>query len=112
AWGLARAGACVGILGRRADRAEEMAAAIRAAGGEALALPADVLQRETLEAAGAAVLEHWGRIDILVNAAGGNLPAAQVDEQHPFFEVPQGAIEEVLDLNLLGTMLPAQVFAR
>src|ERR671939_553556 len=76
AHGLAWAGARVAILGRRAERAQEVAAAIAAAGGEALATPADVLRRGDLEAVRDLLLARWGRIDILVNAAGGNVPAA------------------------------------
>src|SRR4051794_5250039 len=74
--GLARAGAKGGIVGRRRPEAEGVMAAIVVAGGEALALPADVMDRGQLEATREAVLEQWGRLDILVNAAGGNLPAA------------------------------------
>jgi NAD(P)-dependent dehydrogenase (short-subunit alcohol dehydrogenase family) len=73
--GLARAGAKIGVLGRR-EQAEAAVQAITAEGGAALALAADVLNREQLEAARETVLERWGRLDILVNGAGGNMPAA------------------------------------
>jgi NAD(P)-dependent dehydrogenase (short-subunit alcohol dehydrogenase family) len=106
---LARAGAKVGILGRRLDRAEKMVREI-ADLGEAMALPADVLNQGELEAARDMVLERWGRIDILVNAAGGNVPAATVDTQQPFFGLSLEAFEQAVDLNLLGTLLPCQVF--
>src|SRR5919199_2061982 len=78
--GLALAGARVGVLGRRKERAEEVTAEVENRGNEALALPADVLEREQLESARDAVLERWGRVDILVNAAGGNVPEATVGE--------------------------------
>src|SRR5215212_10299549 len=68
AGGLARAGAKVGVLGRRRQQAEAAAQAVAAEGGAALALPADVLDRGQLEAARETVLERWGRIDLLVNA--------------------------------------------
>src|SRR5579862_3709632 len=71
AHGLARAGARVAILGRRRERAEAVAADINAAGGEAVATPADVLQKGELEAVRDLLLHRWGRVDILVNAAGG-----------------------------------------
>src|SRR5215470_12908402 len=74
--GLALAGAKIGVLGRRREQAETTVRAIEAEGGTALALPADVLDRGQLEAARETVLERWGRIDILVNAAGGNMPGA------------------------------------
>ena len=108
--GLARAGAKVAIMGRREGRAREVAAEIEGAGGEALALPADVLQKGQLEAARDAVLGRWGRVDILVNAAGGNVPAATLQPGAPLWDLPEAAFREVFDLNLLGTLLPTQVF--
>lgn len=108
--GMARAGAKVGVLGRREERAREAVKDIEASGGEAMALPADVLDREQLEAARDAVLDRWGRLDALVNAAGGNVPAATIGEDGSFFGMPEAAFREVLDLNLLGTLLPTQVF--
>lgn len=110
AQGLARAGARVGILGRRAPLAGEVAAKIQRAGGEALALPADVLDRDQLEAARQAVLDRWGRVDILVNAAGGNVPAATLSEHTTVFDLPSDALQQVFNLNLVGTVLPTQVF--
>lgn len=108
--GLARAGARVGILGRRKERADEVVAAIQDAGGEAIALVADVLDKTQLEAARHEVLERWGRIDILVNAAGGNVPAATLSNDTTFFDLPQAAFAQVFELNLSGTLLPSQVF--
>jgi NAD(P)-dependent dehydrogenase (short-subunit alcohol dehydrogenase family) len=108
--GLARAGAHVGVLGRRREQAEAMVQTIEAEGGAALALPADVLDRAQLEAARNAVLERWGRLDVLVNAAGGNVPAATVNSESSFFDLPAVALEQVVNLNLHGTLLPIQVF--
>src|SRR6476661_5478149 len=96
--GLARAGAKVGVLGRRRDH------------GEALALPADVLDRKQLEAARETVLEQWGRLDVLVNAAGGNMPAATLAPGRSFFDLPVEGMDPVIALNLQGTLLPSQVF--
>lgn len=108
--GLARAGAKVGVLGRRNERAEEVVAEIEKPGGEALALPADVLDREGLEAARDAVMGRWGRLDLLVNAAGGNVPEATVSGDAEVFDLSEDALRRVFDLNLLGTVLPSQVF--
>jgi NAD(P)-dependent dehydrogenase (short-subunit alcohol dehydrogenase family) len=108
--GLARAGARVGILGRRQAQADTVVAQIEQAGGAALALPADVLEKAQLEAARDAALERWGRIDILVNAAGGNVPAATLTEGASVFDLPIDAFQQVFGLNLLGTLLPSQVF--
>ncbi len=110
--GLAHAGAKVGILGRREEKAEGVATAIQEAGGEAIPLPADVLRKEQLQAARDALLGRWGRVDILVNAAGGNVPAATLAPGASFWELPEAAFREVFDLNLLGTVLPSQVFGQ
>ncbi len=108
--GVARAGARVGILGRRLERAREIAAEIEAAGGEAIPLRADVLVREELETCREAVEARWNAADILVNVAGGNLPQATVADGGSFFDIPLEAWRSVLDLNLLGTLLPIRVF--
>jgi len=108
--GLARAGARVGVLGRRREQAEAVAQAIVAENGEAVALPADVLERGQLAAAREAVLERWGRLDILVNGAGGNVPGATVAPGASFFDLPAGGMEQVIALNLQGTLLPSQIF--
>jgi NAD(P)-dependent dehydrogenase (short-subunit alcohol dehydrogenase family) len=108
--GLAQAGAKVGVLGRRRERAEAEVKAIEADGGVALALPADVLDRGELEAAREAIVEQWGRLDVLVNAAGGNMPSATLEPGGSFFELPVEGMEPVIALNLQGTLLPSQVF--
>lgn len=110
AHGLAAAGAKVAILGRRADKAAEVAAAIVAAGGEALPLPADVLDADSLRAARASLLANFGRVDILLNAAGGNMPGATVFGDLTFFTMQPADFERVVQLNLTGTLLPSQVF--
>ncbi len=111
ALGLARAGAKVGVLGRRKTQADQVVAQIEVAGGVGLALAADVTQRESLEAARDLVLKTWrDKIDILVNAAGGNSPGALVPPDGAFFNVSQPAMQDVLALNLTGTILPSQVF--
>lgn len=110
AQGLAKSGAKVAILGRREEKAEEVAESIGSAGGEALALPADVLEREQLEEARERLLGRWDTCDILVNAAGGNILGATVVGDLDFFNVDKGALEKVVNLNLLGSILPSQVF--
>jgi NAD(P)-dependent dehydrogenase (short-subunit alcohol dehydrogenase family) len=110
AHGLAAAGAKIGIVGRRAEKAVEVVEAIQAAGGEAMPLPADVLDLSQLTAARDAILKQWGRIDILINAAGGNTPEATVVGERTFFNLQREAIDKMLELNLMGTILPSQVF--
>jgi NAD(P)-dependent dehydrogenase (short-subunit alcohol dehydrogenase family) len=111
ALGLARVGAHVGILGRGLERATQTADRIRSGGGQALALAADVLDRVQLETARDDVLRHWDRIDILVNAAGGNRAGATLPAGGTFADLPEDAFRQIVDLNLVGTLLPSQVFA-
>ena len=107
--GLAAANARVAVLGRRPEKAEEKARQICEAGGEAIALVADVLDERQLREAREQLLERWGRIDILVNAAGGNVMRARNDDRS-IFDVPLDAFDEVLRLNLHGTVIPSLVF--
>ena len=108
--GLAAAGAKVAILGRRAEQAAAVAQSIETDGGTAMPLPADVLDTEQLTAARQSVLAKWGRIDILINAAGGNTPDAIVFGDVTFFNMKREAFQKMLDLNLVGSVLPSQVF--
>ncbi len=106
---LARNGAAVALLGRREVKARSLAGEIERDGAQALALPTDVLEKAQLEDARDALLERWSRVDILVNAAGGNVPEATLGDLG-VFDLPESALREVVDLNFLGTVLPCQVF--
>jgi len=107
--GLAAAGVRVAVLGRRREPAERKAAEIRERGGEAIALAADVLDEAQLRGARDELLGDWGRIDILVNAAGGNVARARTDHT-PVFAMPADAFDEVVRLNLHGSVIPSLVF--
>jgi NAD(P)-dependent dehydrogenase (short-subunit alcohol dehydrogenase family) len=107
---LAQSGARVAVLGRREERANRVAQEIEVAGGQSLPLPADVLDTGQLRSARDALLERWGRVDILVNAAGGNVPGATLSDKVGVFELPEKALRQVMDLNFLGTLLPCQIF--
>ena len=109
--GLAAAGARVAVLGRRAEVAEALAAEIRGAGGEARATPADVLDEAALRRVRDELLENWGSIDLLVNAAGGNQKGATLSPEQSVFDLQPEAMRQVMDLNFFGTFLPTQVFA-
>jgi NAD(P)-dependent dehydrogenase (short-subunit alcohol dehydrogenase family) len=110
AHGFAAAGAKVAILGRRTAKAMEVADAIIAGGGEAMALTADVLDAESLLAVREHLLANYGRVDILLNAAGGNMPGATVIGDVTFFTMQPADFERVVQLNLTGTLLPSQIF--
>jgi NAD(P)-dependent dehydrogenase (short-subunit alcohol dehydrogenase family) len=109
--GLALAGASVAILGRRKDVADKLAGELRAS-GNAIAAGADVLKRDQLIAAKSFVNNEFGPIDILINAAGGNMPGAVIPPDKNFFDLDLESFEEVVDLNLMGTVLPTQVFSQ
>lgn len=109
---LAKAGAIVGIMGRNKTVACQRAAEIKADGGEAIALVADVLEEEQLRSAKAILLDTYGKIDGLVNAAGGNLPEAVVQHDNDIFDLDMDALRKVVDINLFGTLLPTQVFGK
>ncbi|MCF7838407.1 MAG: SDR family oxidoreductase, partial [Candidatus Marinimicrobia bacterium] len=94
------------------EAAERVAGEITAAGGEALALAANVLEVASLQAAAEQIRQRWGRVDMLINAAGGNKKEATTSPELSFFDLPPAAMRAVMDLNLLGTILPSQVFGR
>lgn len=108
--GLAAVGARVAIMGRRRDAAEAKAEELRALGAEAMALVADVLNESEVRDARDKLLSVWGRVDIMVNAAGGNVARARSDIRS-VFDVPLDAFDEVLRLNLHGTVIPTLAFA-
>jgi NAD(P)-dependent dehydrogenase (short-subunit alcohol dehydrogenase family) len=110
--GLANAGVKLAILGRRVDAGEDVIRTIRANGGEAIFVKADVLDADALEDAHQKVIAEFGKIDILVNAAGGNLPGAVIPPDKNFFDLEIPEFEKVVDLNLTGTVLPSKVFAK
>lgn len=109
---LAQAGARVVLLARREESLQRLARQIQEQDGRAMAMAADVLQRESLDSAAHRIHQTFGPIDILVNAAGGNQKGATVLPQHSIFDLDAKAFQSVVDLNLMGTLLPTQVFAK
>ena len=106
---LAGAGARVAILDLRAGPAEALAAEL---GNDAIGLACNVLEKDSLEAAARQVLAKFGRVDILVNGAGGNKPQASTHAEQNFFDLPADAVQWVFNLNFIGTLLPSQVFGK
>jgi NAD(P)-dependent dehydrogenase (short-subunit alcohol dehydrogenase family) len=109
---LAAAGAKVAVLDLNTEAAESLAAELRSTGEEAIAVTCNVLEKVSLESAAQEVLAKFGRVDILINGAGGNKPQATTSLEQPFFDLPAEALRWVFDLNLLGAILPAQVFGK
>lgn len=109
---LAEEGAKVVILGRKVEVGEAQVAEIKAKGGEAMFLVTDVMDREKLEQNLADILSAYGRVDALLNAAGGNMPGATIGPDGTFFDLKTEDFQKVLNLNLTGTVLPTQVFLK
>ena len=107
---LAEEGAIVGVLGRNEKVAKQRVNEIVQHGGKAIALIADVTDETQLKAAKMLVLDKFGKIDGLVNAAGGNMPAAVIAADKDIFQLDFAALKEVMNLNLFGTILPTQIF--
>jgi NAD(P)-dependent dehydrogenase (short-subunit alcohol dehydrogenase family) len=108
--GIVEAGGTVGILGRNEAVANERADEINASGGKAIALVADVLNTDELVAAKNKVLDAFGKIDGLVNGAGGNMPQGVLMPDQDIFKMNLNGMKQVMDLNLWGTLYPTQVF--
>ena len=109
---LGRLGVQVAVLDLFEQAAQKVVDEIVAQGGEAVAVKCDVLDRASVEAARDVVLKRWGRVDTLVNGAGGNKKQATTAPDLSFFDLPPDAIRWVFDLNFLGTFLASQVFGK
>lgn len=108
--GMAEAGAKIVLINRRQANGQAVADQIIAAGGDAIALSADVLDKPSLTLALEAVLKKYGKVDVLINGAGGNHPDATINKDHDFFELDSEAFKNVLNLNVTGAFLASQVF--
>lgn len=120
---IAASGAAVAILDLNAEAAEKVADAIKADGGKAMGISANVLEKESLENAKKLINDAYGPVDILINGAGGNNPKgtttkdyfdpADLDDESvkTFFDLDPAGVGFVFNLNFLGTLLPTQVFA-
>ena len=108
---LAAQGARVVFLGRDQTKLDTAVGEVTRSGGTALGFSCDVLDRPALERTRDAVLAQWGRVDVLINAAGGNQPGATITPDKTFLDLNLEAYRQVLALNLDGTVLPSQVFA-
>jgi NAD(P)-dependent dehydrogenase (short-subunit alcohol dehydrogenase family) len=108
---LVGCGANVAVLARNRAKAEAMLAEVTGP-GRALVVEGDATRRDDLETAAETVVAEFGRVDGLVNGAGGNHPKATTTSDLAFFDIPEEAMRFVFDLNLLGTIFPSQVFGR
>ena len=109
---LALNGAKVIILGRKEDVGAEIVADIQKDGGECEFLKTDVMNQEVVQQNCDYIIGKYGRIDTLLNAAGGNMKGATITPEQTFFDLEAKQLQTVLDLNLTGTVIPTQVFLK
>ena len=109
---LALNGAKVIILGRKEDVGAEIVADIQKAGGECEFLKTDVMNQEVVQQNCDYIIGKYGRIDTLLNDAGGNMKGATITPEQTFFDLEAKQFQTVLDLNLTGTVIPTQVFLK
>lgn len=108
---LAGCGANVAVLARNQAKGDALVASAPGP-GKAIVVPGDVLDRASIEQAAQSVKAQFGRIDCLINGAGGNHPQATTKPDLSFFNLPEEALRFAIDLNILGTILPCQVFGK
>ena len=109
---LAHEGARVVLLGRRQDVGEALAEGIRAQGGDAAFYVCDVTDMEMVNGVRDQIVDRYGRVDALLNAAGGNMPGATIPPGKTLFDVQVEEFERVLNVNLTGTLIPTQAFLK
>jgi len=110
--GLGARGAKVALLDLFGDKAQEIAEQIRVEGGDAIGITCNVLEADSVQAALDTIVKTCGRVDVLINGAGGNRPGATVPRDGVFTDLPLEEIEKVFALNYKGTLLPTQVFCK
>lgn len=109
---LSLEGAKVIILGRKEEVGEKIVADITAAGGIVEFMKTDVMSQSAVEKNCADIVSKYGRVDTLLNAAGGNMPGAVIAPDGNFFDLKIEDFQKVLELNLTGTVIPTQVFLK
>ncbi len=109
---LAQNGAKVAILGRKEEVGNAIVNDIKKGGGDASFFKTDVMNQEVVEQNCKDILEKYGRVDTLLNAAGGNQPGANIGPDQNFFDLDPEQFQKVLNLNLTGTVIPTQVFLK
>lgn len=109
--GLADAGATIVVLARNQDKIDALVNALTEKGAQAIGISADVLDKPTLQSALKQVMDAYGRVDILINGAGGNRPdATTIPGERTFFDLPEEALQWVFNLNFTGAVLTSQIF--
>lgn len=108
--GLARLGAKLVVIGRSVEKIDLLVEEVRRDQGTIVGIQADVLDKESLFRAKDAILKEYGTMDVLINGAGGNRKGATTSADLSFFDLPEAELDQVFKLNVLGSILPSQVF--
>lgn len=109
---LASQGCKMVLLGRSREKGQALLDSVRAEGGEAIFVESDVLDSEGLDCALKVVLDTYGTVDVLLNAAGGNMGPANVQPDQTIEDLDVDAMRRVVDLNIFGTVMPTKVFLK
>lgn len=108
---LAAHGAKVAVLARNKEKGDQLTAKVKAAGGQAMFLQTDVSDEAVLQQNARDIVAAYGKIDVLINGAGGNMPGATIGPNNNIFDLKMDDFRKVVDLNLMGTVIPSVVFA-
>ena len=109
---LSQSGVKIVILDLTQESAQQTVDAIEKEGGMAISFSADVLSKKSMEDVSKEILKKWGRIDILLNAAGGNMPGATIGVNQTIFDLSMDDFNKVTELNLNGSVIPSLVFGK
>lgn len=107
---LLKEGAMVALIDIRQEQINTIINELSQISTQCIGLVGNVLDKKTLEQAQSNILNKWGQIDFLINAAGGNMPGATLTDEQTFFDIEMADFSKVIDLNLHGSVLPSQVF--
>lgn len=108
---LAAHGALVAVMARNLEKGTQLIRKVKDAGGEAIFLQTDVTDEVVLKQNAREIAEKYGTIDVLINGAGGNMPGATIGPSNNIFDLKMDDFRKVVDLNLMGTVMPSVVFA-
>lgn len=108
---LAAHGAKIAVLARNRQKGDRLVQKVKSEGGEASFFETDVTEEETLKQNASEIVSKYGKIDVLINGAGGNMPGATIGPNNTVFDLKMSDFRNVVDLNLMGTVVPTVVFA-
>jgi NAD(P)-dependent dehydrogenase (short-subunit alcohol dehydrogenase family) len=108
---LAAHGAKMAVLARNKQKGDELVAKIKSKGGDAIFVQTDVTDEAVLKQNADQIIATYGRIDVLINGAGGNMPGAIIGPDNTIFDLKIDDFRKVVDLNLMGTVIPTLIFA-